>query len=60
MAVRTDAGLAGLVFGTSGGFSLVQQIANRDLKIAAKIERTNQNGLLIWQEENKFILKISK
>ncbi len=48
MAVRTDAGLVGTIVGTSANYSLVEMINNRNVKISAKILRTNINGILIW------------
>ena len=57
MAVRTDAGLVGIVIGVTDSYSLAQFIANRDVKVTAKLERGGQNGILVWKEENKFELK---
>lgn len=48
MAVRTDAGLVGTIVGTSANYSLVEMINNRNVKISAKILRTNINGILTW------------
>jgi rod shape-determining protein MreC len=48
MAVITDAGLVGRVYALSGGFSLIEGLYNRQLRIAVKIARTRVDGILTW------------
>ncbi len=57
MTVRSDAGLCGVVVGVSENYSLVELIANRNIKISAKIQRTDINGILAWEGGNNFLLK---
>lgn len=48
MSVRTDAGLVGTIIGTSANYSLVEMVNNRNVKVSAKIQRTNIDGILTW------------
>ncbi len=48
MAVRTDAGLIGIVIGISDNYSVVELLNNNNIKISAKIERTGINGIFTW------------
>ncbi len=49
MAVMTDGGLIGRVYSTNGGFSLVEGLFNRDMRVAVKIARTRVDGILVWE-----------
>jgi len=57
MAVRTDAGLVGIVMGISDNFSLIETIMNRNIKISVVIQRTLINGILVWEGGDNFLLK---
>lgn len=57
MAVRDDRGLVGTVIGTSDSYSFVELIRNRDIRIAAKDQRTNINGIIVWEGGEYFRLK---
>jgi rod shape-determining protein MreC len=57
MAVRTDAGLVGLVIGTSANYSMVELILNRNVKISGTIQRTGINGIFSWNGGQFFNLK---
>ncbi len=60
MAVRTDAGLVGTVVGVSGKNSIIETMRNKHIKVAVKTQRTNTQGILIWQGGNEMrIEKIS-
>jgi len=48
MPVRTDAGLAGLVVGTSDNYSMIELLNNNTTKISAVIDRTGINGIFAW------------
>jgi len=48
MPVRTDAGLAGIVVGTTNNYSLIELLNNNTTKISAVIERTGINGIFAW------------
>ncbi len=57
MTVRTDAGLVGVVLGTASDYSLVELITNRNVKVAAKLERTLANGIVVWEGGQNLLLK---
>ncbi len=57
MAVRTDAGLVGMVVGTSERFSLIETIMNRNVRISAVIQRTLINGIIVWEGGGNFLMK---
>jgi rod shape-determining protein MreC len=54
MSVRTDAGLVGTIVGSSDNYSLVEMVNNRNVKISAKIQRTNIDGILTWNGGDYF------
>lgn len=56
MPVRTDAGLVGTIIGSSSNFSLVEMVNNRNVKVSAKILRTNIDGILTWSGGDYFNL----
>ncbi len=57
MSVRSDAGLVGIIIAVSENYSLVELINNRDVKVAARVERSRFEGLLVWEGGEKFHLK---
>lgn len=57
MAVRTDAGLVGSIAAASSDYSLVELITNRSVRIAAKIQRTNISGIVVWEGGSNFFMK---
>jgi rod shape-determining protein MreC len=57
MAVMTDGGLIGRVFSTSGGFSLVEGLFNRDMRVAVKIARTRVDGILGWEGGDELVVR---
>jgi len=57
MAVRDDRGLIGTVIGTSENYSFIELIKNRDVRIAAKDQRTNINGIIVWEGGRYFRMK---
>ncbi len=57
MAVRNDAGLIGIVMGTTDNFSLVELITNREVKVAGKIQRSSVDGILNWEGGTDFSLR---
>jgi rod shape-determining protein MreC len=57
MGVRTDAGLVGIVVGVNDKYSLVESVMNREVKIAAKTQRSRIDGLIVWEGGEEFILK---
>lgn len=57
MPVRTDAGLVGIVMGSSQNYSLVETISNRNIRIAAKVDRTLIDGIVVWEGGEDFLLK---
>ncbi|MDP4237681.1 MAG: rod shape-determining protein MreC, partial [Bacteroidota bacterium] len=57
MAVMTDGGLIGRVYSTSGGFSLVEGLFNRDMRVAVKISRTRVDGILGWEGGDELIVR---
>jgi rod shape-determining protein MreC len=60
MAVRTDAGLVGTVSGVSENNSIIETMKNKHIKVAVKTQRTNTQGIMVWQGGNEMrIEKIS-
>jgi rod shape-determining protein MreC len=57
MPVVTDAGLVGLVVGTSDDYSVVRLLINRESRIAGKIQRSRIDGILIWDVEDALTMK---
>ncbi|MEI8134605.1 MAG: rod shape-determining protein MreC [bacterium] len=57
MAVITDAGLVGKVYSTSSGFSLVEGLFNRDMRIAVKMVRTRVDGILGWEGTDELVVR---
>jgi rod shape-determining protein MreC len=48
MPVVTDAGLVGRIIGTSGNYSIVQILYNKELKLSVKCQRSRIDGILNW------------
>lgn len=57
MSVISDAGLVGLVIGTSEHYAVVQLLLNRDTRIAAKDQRSRVDGIISWEGETSLTLK---
>jgi len=57
MAVMTDGGLIGRVYSTSGGFTLVEGLFNRDMRVAVKIARTRVDGILGWEGGDELVVR---
>ena len=57
MAVMTDGGLVGRIYSTSGGFSLVEGLFNRDMRVAVKIARTRVDGILGWEGGDELVVR---
>ncbi|MBS1536255.1 MAG: rod shape-determining protein MreC [Bacteroidetes bacterium] len=57
MTVRTDAGIAGLIIASSKNYSLVRLLINRDSRVAAKIQRSRIDGILVWEDDQTMIMK---
>ena len=57
MPVRTDAGLVGIVIGTSGNYSMVETIINRDVKISAKCLRSDYKGIVVWEGGQNLLMR---
>jgi len=48
MPVVTDQGLAGKVIATSTGFSVVQTLMHKDMRVSARVQRSRVNGIIRW------------
>jgi rod shape-determining protein MreC len=48
MPVVTDQGLAGKVIATSSGFSVVQLLLHKDMRVSARVQRSRVNGIIRW------------
>jgi rod shape-determining protein MreC len=48
MPVVTDQGLAGKVIATSSGFSVVQLLLHKDVRVSARVQRSRVNGIIRW------------
>ncbi len=57
MAVRTDAGLIGTVFGASDHYAFVDLITNPGTAIAGKVLTSHVDGVLVWENGNTFLMK---
>ncbi len=57
MPVRNDAGLVGVIIASSGNYSLVEMLKNRDVKVAAKVQRSGYPGLIVWEGGEEFTMK---
>jgi rod shape-determining protein MreC len=57
MVVVTEAGLAGMIVGTSDRYSVVRLLLNRDTRVAARIYRTGAEGVIKWEGENALSMK---
>jgi rod shape-determining protein MreC len=57
MTVMTDAGIAGLVIASSENYSLVRLLINRDSRVAAKIQRSRIDGILVWEDDQTMVMK---
>lgn len=61
MSLRTDAGLVGVVIGSSKNYALVESIMNRDIKISAKSLRSEYKGIVVWEGgENLIMINVPK
>lgn len=54
MPVRTDAGLVGLITGTTANYSVCEPITNKHVATAVITQRTDCQGILKWEGGNKF------
>jgi len=57
MACITDAGLVGIIVGASPHYAVVRLLHNRDTRIAARVYRTNVDGIIQWEGEEFVSLK---
>jgi len=57
MAVRTDAGLVGVVIAAGRTYSLVELLNNRNIRVAAKIMRNQIDGLIAWEGGELLLMK---
>jgi len=57
MVVVTEAGLAGIIVGTSPSYSIVRLLLNRDTRVAARIYRTSTDGVVKWEGEATLAMK---
>jgi rod shape-determining protein MreC len=60
MPVISDKGLVGIVFSVSNNFSLIRTLRNSDLSLTIKSERTGEQGILKWKENNLRIINVPK
>ncbi|MFH1049513.1 MAG: rod shape-determining protein MreC [bacterium] len=57
MTVRSDAGLVGVISGSTRNYSLVELISNKNVKIAALLQRSRYDGIVEWEGGEYFQLK---
>lgn len=57
MAVITDAGLVGRVYAVSGGFTIVEGLYNRSMRIAVKVARSRVDGILSWDAADVLLVR---
>lgn len=57
MPCVTDAGLVGVIVGTSDNYSVIRLLENRDTRIAARVHRSSVDGVIHWQGDAYLSLK---
>ncbi len=57
MTVMTDAGIVGLIIASSKNYSLVRLLINRDSRVAAKVQRSRIDGILVWEGDQTLLMK---
>lgn len=57
MTVMTDAGIVGLIIASSNNYSLVRLLINRDSRVAAKVQRSRIDGILVWEGDQTLLMK---
>jgi rod shape-determining protein MreC len=57
MCCITDAGIVGIVIGTSPRNAVLQLLLNRDTKISAKDQRSRVDGIITWEGEQFLTMK---
>lgn len=57
MAVRTDAGLVGILSSVSKNYSMVELITNPNVRVPALVLRNGVLGIISWDSESGFLLK---
>lgn len=57
MCCVTDAGLVGIIIGTSARYSILQLLLNRDSRVSAKVLRSRVDGIIQWEGETFLVLK---
>ncbi len=57
MAVRTDAGLVGIISSVSKNYSMVELITNPNVRIPALVLRSGVLGVVSWDGESGFLLR---
>ena len=57
MPCITDAGLVGIVVGTSENYAVIRLLENRDTRIAARVHRSSVDGIVHWQGDAFLSLK---
>jgi len=57
MCCITDAGLVGIIIGTSPHYAVLQLLLNRDTRVSAKVQRTRVDGIIQWEGETFLVLK---
>ena len=57
MSCITDAGLVGRIIGASEHYAVIQLLLNRDTRVAAKVQRSRIDGIVLWEGETTVALK---
>ena len=57
MSVRSDAGLVGVISDVTNNYSLVELLMNKNVKVAALVQRSRFDGILTWEGDINFSLK---
>jgi len=57
MAVRTDAGLCGIILAVAENYALIELIKNRNMQVAVKLQTAETNGILVWEGDDNFLVK---
>ncbi|HER08191.1 MAG TPA: rod shape-determining protein MreC [Bacteroides sp.] len=60
MGVISDQGLVGIVLESSGNFSTVIPVINRDFRLSVKIKSNNYAGILFWEGDSPLYAGLSE
>lgn len=57
MPIVTDAGLAGKIVATGGGYSIGQLMLHKEFRVSVQVERERVDGIIYWDGGDNLLLK---